>query len=72
MGGYWDRFHKYMNGGPEAIDGWPPLIPAAEFNKAVAATLGAALEREGFQQTAPRRRVRSLVAAIRQSLALWR
>ena len=41
--GYWDRFLKYMRGGPEAIDGWPHPIPIEDFNEVIARTLGVAL-----------------------------
>ena len=68
--GYWDRFLKYMRGGPEAIDGWPDPLPIAEFNQAVARTLGSALEGHGFAAVAPRRWVRSTRAPIRDIIEL--
>ena len=68
--GYWDRFRKYMQGGPEAIDGWPDPIPIEEFNQAVGRTLGAALAENGFEPVAPRRWVRSRHDGIRDVLEL--
>jgi hypothetical protein len=70
VGSYFARTLKYMAGGPSAIDGWPDLIPGTEFNAAIAASLGAALEREGFQQVGTRRWVRSAVVAIRHIVEL--
>ena len=68
--GYWDRFRKYMRGGPEAIDGWPALIPVEEFNQGVARTLGSALAESGFEPVAARRWVRSSRAPIRDLVEL--
>lgn len=68
--GYWDRFLKYMRGGPEAIDGWPDPIPIEEFNQAIARTLGSALSQKGFEPVAPRRWVRSGRAPIRDILEI--
>ena len=68
--GYWDRIHKYMQGGPEAIDGWPALIPVQEFNQALARTLGSALSASNFEAVAPRRWVRSNRAPIRDVVEL--
>jgi hypothetical protein len=68
--GYWDRFQKYIQGGPEAIDGWPDQIPIEEFNLAVARTLGSALAEHGFEPVAPRRWVRSRHDSIRDLLEL--
>ena len=68
--GYWDRFQKYIRGGPEAIDGWPDPIPIEEFNLAVARTLGSALAENGFEAVAPRRWVRSRHDSIRDLLEL--
>ena len=68
--GYWDRFQKYMRGGPEAIDGWPDQIPIEEFNQAVGRTLGSALAENGFEAVAPRRWVRSRHDSIRDVLEL--
>jgi hypothetical protein len=68
--GYWDRFQKYMQGGPEAIDGWPDQIPIDEFNQAVGRTLGSALAENGFEPVAPRRWVRSRHDFIRDVLEL--
>ena len=66
--GYWDRFQKYMRGGPAAIDGWPASIPVEEFNEAIGKTLGLALSENGFELVAPRRWVRSSRAPIRDLL----
>jgi hypothetical protein len=66
--GYWDRFLKYMRGGPEAIDGWPAQIPVEELNQAMSRTLGSALGEHGFEHVAPRRWVRSSRAPIRDLL----
>jgi len=68
--GHWDRILKYARGGPEAIDGWPDPVPIAEFNSAVAQTLGVALASHGFEAVAPRRWVRSTRASIRDLLEL--
>ena len=68
--GYWDRILKYIQGGPEAIDGWPDQIPIAEFNQAVATTLGSALALHGFEAVAPRRWVRSARLPIRDVVEL--
>jgi hypothetical protein len=68
--GYWDRILKYARGGPEAIDGWPEPRPIAEFNGAIAQTLGAALASHGFEPVAPRRWVRSSRTPIRDLLEL--
>jgi hypothetical protein len=68
--GYWDRFLKYMRGGPDAIDGWPDPIPIEEFNHAIARTLGVALSENGFEAVAPRRWVRSSRAPIRDLLEI--
>jgi hypothetical protein len=66
--GYWDRILKYMQGGPDAIDGWPAPIPIEEFNQALGRTLGSALSEKGFELVAPRRWVRSRRAPIRDLL----
>jgi hypothetical protein len=68
--GYWDRILKYLQGGPEAIDGWPEPIPIEDFNQAIARTLGVALSEHGFEPVAPRRWVRSRRAAIRDLLVI--
>lgn len=68
--GYWDRFQKYMQGGPEAIDGRPDPIPIEEFNQAVGRTLGSALAENGFEAIGPRRWVRSRHDSIRDVLVL--
>ena len=68
--GYWDRILKYARGGPEAIDGWPQPLPIAEFNAAIARTLGAALAGHAFEAVAPRRWVRSTRAPIRDIIEL--
>lgn len=70
MTGYWDRFLKYMKGGPEAIDGWPHPIPIEDFNQAIARRLGVALVEKGFEPVAPRRWVRSTRAPIRDLLEI--
>ena len=66
--GHWDRFLKYMKGGPAAIDGWPAPIPIEEFNQGIGRTLGSALSDHGFELVAPRRWVRSSRAPIRDIL----
>ena len=66
--GYWDRFLKYMRGGPGAIDRWPDPIPIEQFNQALARTLGSALSENGFEAVARRRWVRSSRAPIRDLL----
>jgi hypothetical protein len=68
--GYWNRFLKYMRGGPAAIDGWPASIPVEEFNEAIHRTLGSALSENGFEPVAPRRWVRSSRAPIRDLLKI--
>ena len=68
--GYWNRILKYIQGGPEAIEGWPDPIPVQEFNQALARTLGSALSESGFQAVAPRRWVRSSRAPIRDLVEL--
>jgi hypothetical protein len=70
MSGHWDRFLKYMRGGPNAIDGWPDPIPIDKFNQAIGRTLGGALATAGFEPVAPRRWVRSTRAPIRDLLVL--
>jgi hypothetical protein len=70
MTGYWDRFLKYIKGGPEAIDGWPRPIPIEVFNQAIARTLGVALSEKGFETVAPRRWVRSTRTPIRDLLEI--